>query len=204
MLETNGPRVTAFLAHARVASGSLLEVALAVKAAFDADPSHVPLVFDDATGELVDLNLSGTADQLRQRMKYRIRALTWTPPTPEATTRGRGRPRLGVVGREVTLLPRHWEWLESQPGGASAALRRLVDEARKTSGPRDRARAGQEATHRFLTAIAGDAPDFEDALRALFANDRPRFEEIVATWSPDVHAYAIRLAYPDDADEVIS
>jgi hypothetical protein len=99
-----------------------------------------------------------------------------------------------VVAREITLLPRHWDWLAAQPGGASVALRRLVEDARKVSAGEDRRRAAQEATYRFMQAMAGDAPGFEDASRALFAGDVTRFEEQVARWADDVRDHALWLA----------
>ena len=114
-----------------------------------------------------------------------------------AEPRGRGRPRLGVVAREVTLLPRHWDWLGLQPGGASVALRRLVEEARRASGDRDRVRAAQDAAYCFISAIAGNLPGFEEAARALFAYDRRRFADLIAGWPEDVRDYAIQLAFAD-------
>lgn len=107
----------------------------------------------------------------------------------------RGRPKLGVVAREVTLLPRQWEWLATQPGGASATLRRLVDDARKAIHPRQRRRAAQEAAYRFMQAIAGDLPGYEEATRALFADDRLAFEERIGPWPEDIRIYAVRLAF---------
>jgi uncharacterized protein len=145
------------------------------------------LVFDDATGRQVDLDTRGTPEEISHR--YAEEA------TPGA--RRRGRPRLGVVAKEVTLLPRHWDWLSAQPGGASVALRKLVDQARRTSGDRDRAREAQEAAYRFLSAVAGNMPGFEEATRALFAYDRRRFGELVAEWPQDVRDYAIQLAFAD-------
>jgi hypothetical protein len=94
----------------------------------------------------------------------------------------------------VTLLPRHWNWLNAQPGGASVALRKLVETARATGAHHDRKRAAQDAAYRFMTALAGDLPDYEDATRALYAGDRPRFEEKLAPWPEDVRAYTMRLA----------
>ena len=146
-------------------------------------PQGEILVFNDATGAQVDLDLRTSAG---------------TEP-PAVEPRGRGRPRLGVVAKEVTLLPRHWDWLNLQPGGASVALRRLVDEARRTSGDRDRIRGAQEAAYRFMSAIAGNLPGFEEATRALFVYDRRRFTELVAAWPHDVRDYAIRLAFADQA-----
>ena len=103
----------------------------------------------------------------------------------------------GVIAREVTLLPSHWDWLNAQPGGASVALRKLVDAARRASGDRDRVSAAQESTYRFISAIAGNLPGFEEASRALFAYDRRRFSDLVAAWPEDVRDYAIKLAFAD-------
>jgi hypothetical protein len=111
--------------------------------------------------------------------------------------RGRGRPKLGVVAREVTLLPRHWEWLGAQPGGASVALRKLVEEARRASGDRDRSRAARDAAYHFMSVMAGNLPGFEEASRALFANDRRRFVELIAGWPGDVRDHIVKLAFSD-------
>lgn len=163
-------------------AGTLSEVALFLK---DTLQGGEFLVFDDATGSQVDLDTRGTPDEISVRYSE----------TPEP--RGRGRPRLGVVAKEVTLLPRHWDWLSDQPGGASVALRKLVDQARRSSGDSDRVRAAQEAAYRFMSAIAGNLPGFEEATRALFAYDRRRFGELLAHWPEDVRDYAIRLAFAD-------
>jgi len=177
---------TAFDGERRMLSGPLVDVAMALKAAEAAGAEGPLLAFDDATGAVIDLDLRGS----RVDIAARLAARAGEPP------RGRGRPKLGVAAREVTLLPRHWEWLAAQPGGASAALRRLVDEARRAGGAKERARLGQEAAYRFMTAMAGDLPGFEEATRALFARDRARFERHVAAWPPDVRAYAATLAEP--------
>ena len=108
--------------------------------------------------------------------------------------RGPGRPKLGVVAREVTLLPRHWEWLAQQSGGASVALRKLVDEARRTGEDRDRVRQAQEAAYRFMSAMAGNKANYEDAIRALFAGEAARFEDLIAEWPADVRRHAAKLA----------
>ena len=96
----------------------------------------------------------------------------------DGTPRGRGRPKLGVVAREVTLLPRHWDWLNSQSGGASVALRKLVEAARLAGDDKDRTRHAQEAAYRFMTALAGNLPGYEEATRALYAADPARFDAI--------------------------
>jgi len=175
---------TVFRGGRRIGAGSLSQVAVAVK---DIPQGGEFLVFDDQTGRQVDLDVRGTPEEISVRYAE--------DATPEP--RGRGRPRLGVVAKEVTLLPQHWDWLTSQPGGASVALRKLVEQARRTSGDRDRIRAAQEAANRFMSAIAGNLPGFEEATRALFAYDRRRFGELIANWPEDVRDYAIQLAFAD-------
>jgi uncharacterized protein len=150
-----------------------------VSALKEAPEAVMFLIFDDATGQPIDFDLRGTNEE------------------PSSEPRGRGRPRLGVVAREVTLLPRHWDWLGHQPGGASVALRKLVEEARRTSGDHDRIRAAQEAAYHFMSAIAGNLPGFEEAARALFAYDRRRFCDLIAAWPDDVRDHAIKLAFAD-------
>ncbi|MBZ5577995.1 MAG: DUF2239 family protein [Acidobacteriia bacterium] len=175
---------SAFHGMTRIAAGSPAEVALLLK---DAPQGGEFLVFDDATGQQIDLDTHGTAEEISIRY----------PPEASEEPRGRGRPRLGVVAKEVTLLPRHWDWLSTQPGGASVALRKLVEQARKTSGDGDRVRAAQEAAYRFMSAIAGNLPGFEEATRALFAYERRRFSELIAGWPADVRDYAVQLAFAD-------
>ena len=114
--------------------------------------------------------------------------------TPIAAPRGPGRPKLGVVAREITLLPRHWDWLAQQPGGASVAIRKLVEQARRTGEDKDRIRQAQEAAYRFMSVMAGNRPHYEDAIRALFAGDRRRFGKLIAGWPADVRDHASRLA----------
>jgi hypothetical protein len=146
---------TAFKGNTLLASGSRAEVALAIKKAQDL---HTILAFDDETGQVIDFNVRGTDADVAAR---------YTPRPAEA--RGPGRPKLGVVSREVTLLPRHWEWLAAQPGGASVVLRRLVDQERRQGSTKQQRRTAQEAAYKFMSAIAGDLPGFEEATRALFA-----------------------------------
>ena len=182
------PTVTAFQGLRRLASGTLVEVAVAVQGA--PDQHAAILVFDDNSGAVVDLDLRGDADAVRHR--YAPAAAERPDPL-----RGRGRPKLGVTAREVTLLPPHCDWLAAQPGGASAALRRLVEQARASSGASDAERARRDAAYRVMAALAGDLPGFEDASRALFAKDRTRFEARLSTWPDDLRSYLIALAYGD-------
>lgn len=188
-------QVTAFQGSRRIASGLLADIVPTIVAAQRREPESPLLVFDDATGQLVDLDLRQPAAEpashaIRQPRRTRAEA----PPSAPAPARGVGRPRLGVVAREVTLLPRHWEWLNRQPGGASVTLRKLVDEARRGGAERERVRNAQEATYRFLLAMAGNLPGYEEAMRALFASHRERFEELLAPWPPDIREHALQLA----------
>lgn len=176
---------TAFHGTTCVASGTLREVAQAARAIVDRGQDAIILVFDDRNGAVIDLDLRGTAADVARRIEDKSNRAT-------APSRGPGRPRLGVVAREVTLLPRHWEWLASQPGGASVALRKLVEQARRD--PKDRVRGSQAAAYKFMSAMAGDEPGFEEAARALFAGDMHRFDALVRDWPPDVRDHARRLA----------
>ena len=184
-------RCTAFAGHDRIASGELLHVAMKAKQAYDADPARPVRVFDDADGKAVELPLELSAAEF-----LRLLSQPELPPPArrEAPARKPGRPRLGVVPREVTLLPRHWDWLAAQPGGASITLRRLVDAARKVSVEDDARRAAQETAYRFMQAMAGDLPAYEEAIRALFAGDFGGFEGHVAHWPDDVREHAALLA----------
>lgn len=177
------PRCTAFVGFRRVAAGDYGSVALEAKKLLEDDERASVLIFDDATGAQVDFDLRGTTDEILRRLA----------PAEEAP-RGPGRPKLGVVAREVTLLPRHWDWLNAQPGGASVALRKLVDEARKTHEAADRTRRSREAAYRFMSAVAGNLPGFEEATRALFAGDEHRLAEQIRDWPEDVRDHAALLA----------
>jgi hypothetical protein len=159
-----------------VARGNLQAVASAAWKAVHGTTAGA-LVILDPGGRPVDLDLRGSPDDVAARYPS-------SDAAPAKT--GRGRPKLGVTAREVTLLPRHWEWLQTQPGGASATLRRLVDQARKDSPGPDRRRESQETAHRIMTALAGDLEGYEEALRALYAGDAERFDRSIRSWSPDV------------------
>ena len=178
---------TAFEGTQRLASGPLADVAVAVKTTTRPLASPI-LIFSDATGRAIDLDLRSSAEIAARHA-----------PSEDTPPRGRGRPKLGVVAREVTLLPRHWEWLNAQPGGASVALRKLVDTARRTSGDADRQRAAREAAYHFMSAMAGDFPGFEEASRALFADDRRRFNGLIAAWPEDIRDHVVKLASSDHA-----
>jgi uncharacterized protein len=187
---------TAFVGQRHLISGSLAEVALAVKRA---SQSGVPIIiFSDTTGRSLDLDLRGSDEEIVARLPKT--ALAPAPEIQATEPRGRGRPKLGVVAREVTLLPRHWEWLNAQPGGASVALRKLVDEARRSNGDRDRQRAARDAAYHFMSVMAGNLANFEEASRALFADDRRRFAGLIADWPTDIRDHIVNLGYSDRAD----
>lgn len=184
-------RCTAFLDDRRIAAGELRHVALRAQQALEAQPEAQLLIFDDADAGLIDLDLRGGAAEIVQRLN---RGEVPVAAEAEPTKRGRGRPKLGVVAREVTLLPRHWQWLSAQPGGASVALRKLVDAARRQHAEGDLRRAAQERAYRFLSSMGGDRAGFEEATRALFAGDSLKFEAEIAAWPDDVRDHATMLA----------
>jgi len=192
------PTYTSFAGHRCIASGSLLGNVLAVRRALDCLEEAPVLVFDDATGRVVDVDTRGSEADITARLAAPLPTVPAAGSEPElvepAEPRGRGRPRIGVVPREVTLLPRHWDWLAAQPGGASVALRKLVEEARRSAAAKDRQREAQERAYHFMSAVAGNLPGFEEATRALFANDGLRLSELTAAWPPDFRTYALKLA----------
>jgi len=178
---------TAFLDGHRLATGSLHEVAVAVLRARQTQPEGNLLVFSNASGQCVDLDLRGGEDAVAAR---------YTEAVPTQASRGRGRPKLGVVAREVTLLPEHWDWLAAQPGGASVALRKLVHEARRRGGDRERTRQARDRAYHAMSTLAGDFAGFEEASRALFAGDHERLAAQMAAWPDDVRGYVLQLAEP--------
>jgi hypothetical protein len=182
---TSSTTTAAVFAGPRLAArGDLAKVARAAHALRD----ESLVVFDETTGRPIDLDLRGTVEDVLARLG----------PSPSSKP-ARGRPKLGVTAREVTLLPRHWDWLAKQPGGASAALRRLVDQARRAGGGTDEVRQAQEVTYRVMTTLAGDLPDYEEATRALFARDRARFDQLTAGWPVDIGDYVRELSAKADA-----
>lgn len=194
-----------------IASGALRDVALAVKLHLDALPSDSMnpqiLVLEESTSEVVELDMRGTSDAVLARLVARFAAApeptetlpvasseAQNPMAMPSSPKSPGRPKLGVVAREVTLLPRHWDWLGQQTGGASVALRKLVDAARKQSAVRDQLRHGQAVVYKAMVTLASNMPGFEEASRALFADDRARFSALLADWPMDVRDYVLRIA----------
>ena len=202
---------TAFEGSHCIASGALKDVALRAKTAVDrgaslVNPSPV-LVFDDATSEVIELDWRGTPEAFAARFDQLAQSKAAVPAPDQVSVsdsgstalpgahspRGPGRPKLGVVAREVTLLPRHWEWLGSQPGGASVALRKLVEVARRSSEVKDRVRQASAVGYKFMSTMAGHEPGFEEASRALFAGDQAGFEALITEWPVDVQAHLKKI-----------
>lgn len=176
--------VVAFIGVERIARAPLHRAMPAIHAAAAAGAG--PLVFDLFTGRVIDLDLRGDLAEAWARLGPALL------PPPEK--RGPGRPKLGVVAREVTLLPRHWDWLAAQPGGASVALRKLVEGALKAGEGPERARRAKDATYRFMTGVGGDLPGYEEATRMLFAGDWTAFDAAVEDWPEGVRDVAREMA----------
>ena len=191
----NPQTFTAFLGESLLASGAKLDVALSVKAALQTNGVQTILIFEDGTGRQVDFDLLGEDYEIAARLASRA-------DDGGGQAKRSGRPKLGVVAREVTLLPRHWEWLADQPGGASVTLRKLIDAARKEEGPEAVARQAKQVADRFMSAMLGNQPGYEEASRALYGADRRRFMTLTEAWPADLRDHARRLAataFSDDA-----
>lgn len=177
----------AFHDHKLVSRGNLIEVARKLRRLLDKEPRARVLILNESDGTQAEVDLRGTESAVAERLKRELASLTQAKPS------GPGRPKLGVVAKEVTLLPRHWEWLARQPGGASSTLRKLVEEAQKKHRARDELRDAQETAYRFMTTLAGDLPLYEDALRALYAKNKPLFETLIAPWPKDLRELLLRV-----------
>lgn len=200
---------TAFEDTQCIASGELNDVALIAKTAVDRGSGSLTpmpvLIFADATGEVIELDWRGTAKEFAARLVLSVpdassatdaQAQSGVDAEPDASAespRGRGRPRLGVIAREVTLLPRHWTWLGTQPGGASVALRKLVEVARRSFEVKDKVRLARAVGYKFMSTMAGHEPGFEEASRALFAGDQVRFEALISRWPVDVQMHLKKI-----------
>jgi hypothetical protein len=184
----------AFDGYRRIARGDLREVARAAKELLDRRKDAAILVFDGVTSGPVDIDFRGTLADVQARLPDTTNVPATAEDAAPSAPRGPGRPKLGVVAREVTLLPRHWEWLAQQSGGASVALRRLVEEARRANKDKDRVRHARETAYRFIAAMAENKPHYEEVARALFSGDAARFEAWTAAWPADVRDHARRLA----------
>jgi hypothetical protein len=188
MKDSQSSDFTAFIGNRKLASGPLEEVALAAKRAIDRGVPQPVIIYNDQTGRAMDIDSHGRDAEVLTRLAR--------PAPPESpVARRRGRPKLGVIAREVTLLPRHWQWLGAQPGGASVAIRKLVEAARRATQEADQRRQKQEAAHHFMSAMVRDLPNFDEATRALFANAHDDFARLSAHWPKDVREHATRLGF---------
>ena len=205
---------TAFLGKQRIATGIVPEVATAVKKVIGDDANAPVILFNDVTSAAIEVDFRGSVQDVLNRLEQAsAQPDTGTSEASEDATipRGRGRPAdlpaarstwprrparglPGVVSREVTLLPRHWDWLNSQPGGASVALRKLVEEARRVNGQHDAIRQAQNAAYRFMSTMASDQPEFEEAMRAFFASDFAQFSRLIDGWPADVRNHILKLS----------
>ncbi|WP_294988474.1 DUF2239 family protein [uncultured Stenotrophomonas sp.] len=199
------PPFSCFDGHRLIASGTPEVAALALKQ-LRADNAAGPLlVFDNSSGHTRDFDTRGSDAQVLARVAEAFptavdAGLEAASEDAAVAPRGRGRPKLGVVAREVTLLPRHWAWLAEQPGGASVVLRRLVEAASRAGADREQQRRGSERAYHFLQTIGGNLPGFEDAIRLLFAHGRAGLEAALRSWPDDVRDHALRLAFDPAAD----
>jgi hypothetical protein len=185
--ETPVKRFIAFAGTRRIASGGIQEVASKVKKMLDSGEEAAVLIFDANSSETIEIDFRGTVEDVQKKLMKKPDLVM-----PQKN-RGPGRPKLGVIGREVTLLPRHWEWLDEQPGGASVVLRKLVESAKRDNRENDRARRAQEAAHRFMTTMAGNFPGFEEASRAFYAGDQHRFDAFIKLWPRDIREHVKKL-----------
>jgi uncharacterized protein len=200
MTENPTSSYTSFDGHRRIASGDLHANVLAVKRAAQSNSPGPVLTFDDSTGRVVDIDLRETdVEALAHDPRDAAHSQGSEAEAAESLeARGRGRPKLGVIAREVTLLPRHWDWLKAQPGGASVTLRKLIEDARRANVDRDRQRQAQERAYHVMSAMAGNMVGFEEAARALFAGDSAKFHQQTEAWPADVRDYLRRLAFDDN------
>ena len=160
-----------------VSRGSLEQIIVQVKAI---DMNIEPMVFEVDSCRRIDFSWYGDAATVFANAS-----------TDKPQTSKRGRPKLGVKAKEVTLLPRHWEWLSTQKGGASSALRRLVDEAQKNASTEDVICSQQQQLDKFMLAFLGDEPGFEEASRALYRNSKISFEAAIEVWPADIRDFVI-------------
>ena len=179
---------TAFEEFELLANGPLDRVVSAIKKRMKIHRDAQILIFSDSTGKQMDFDLSGSEKEALERIKIYLEK-------PAVAQSGAGRPKLGVVAREISLLPNHWEWLNNQPGGASATIRILIDEKTKSlTLDKNKIKNAQEVTYKFLSAIAGNLPNFEEAIRYLYRRDRKKFADLISSWPPDIIRHALALS----------
>lgn len=181
---------TAFQNNNMLTSGQPWEVAIALKAAMKVDRESEFLCFDDSKGSFIDLNLSGSYEDIIERYKP-------AEPTSQKNKHSKaGRPSLGVISKEITLLPRHWEWLAQQESSASATLRKLVETAIKSNSQEELVRQAKATTDRFMISMLGDEINYENAARALYRGDKVQFRDLTRRWPADLRHHVMRLSAP--------
>jgi len=181
---------TAFEGNRLLLRGPLSEVVMQIKKRLGKAENSTILIFSDATGKTIDFNFRGNERDVLKRLE------TYVSDEAPKVSYGPGRPKLGVVSREVSLLPRHWEWLAAQSGGASATLRTLVEDARKKSSNTGHVKQAQERTYKFMSAMAGDLEGYEEALRALYKREKKTFLAHIRNWPSDVKDHSMELSEP--------
>lgn len=184
---------TAFEDHKILSQGSLEDVVLKVKKRLEKSPESQIVIYSDITGKSMDFNFQGSEKEVLKRLE-----IYTTPETDNqgSASTGPGRPKLGVISREVSLLPKHWEWLATQSGGASNTLRKLVEESMKKTSGTLTVKTAQERTYKFMSVEAGDLENYEEALRALYRKDKERFTSEIKAWPRDVQKHIFELAKP--------
>lgn len=193
-LDANNQKFTAFLEKTCIARGPIESVVTAAKELLDQGKTSRIAIFSDDTGETIEIDFRGTLNDVLSRLTHHPMLPTQIQNEPvENSMRRPGRPKLGVISREVSLLPRHWDWLAKQSGGASNALRRLVEEARKKNEIQDRQREIESAVHRFMWDMAGNEPHFEDVTRAFYVRDFQTMGTLMKDWPTDVRVHIKRL-----------
>ncbi len=178
---------TGFLGSRLVASGDILSVAIKIKKSLRLEVKLQVFIFDDLTGDQAEVDFRGDLDQMKTRLQTQVDEQTIKKSGP-------GRPRLGVISKEITLLPEHWEWLAIQPGGASVTLRKLIEEAKKKNTQRDQIRQAQDRAYKVMMVLAGDRVGYEEALRALYQGNRQAFQSQIESWPSDIREYTLALA----------
>lgn len=193
---------TAFDGMKLLCRGSLEDVVIKIKKKIGKAENSSILLFSDETGKIIDFNFFGNEGDVRKRLSVYVgpdsvrkdSAGLRGESSDSAKNAGPGRPKLGVTSREVSLLPRHWEWLATQPGGASATLRSLVEDAKKRTQATSVIKQAQERTYKFMSVLAGDLPNYEEALRALFKKEKAKFVSCIEGWPEDVKAHVLQSA----------
>ncbi len=181
---------TAFEGHKLLFRGKLHDVVLKIKKKLGKSDNSSVWIFNDLTGKIMDFNFQGSEKDVLKRLEI------FSSEDAKKASTGPGRPKLGVISREISLLPRHWEWLAGQPSGASATLRRLIEDAKKKSQGSHNIKQLQERSYKVMSVLAGDLGGYEEALRALYKRDEKKFYQQMKDWPQDVKDHLNELSKP--------